>query len=208
MWRVKRSIRTYRDNPAWHHYRKTAPPEWVNQFGVPGHPFGTCRNHARNVLEGQVRGYPATLFHLAAVRKGGRYGTDVNMYSIAVLTLPTALPDTSVSTGTLVYRLRSDPLPPHAGKPVRLPSGRRPRMIKCSVDPAFAELAITEEVVRMTADAKAGWRLHGHHMIGWISGRRPYEKIVSLAETMTAILGELPASVWRAGTGDRSSGER
>ncbi|MFI0260234.1 hypothetical protein ACH4OW_14525 [Streptomyces sp. NPDC017056] len=133
-----------------------------------------------------------TLFHLAGVRKGGRYGTAVNMYSVAVLTLPAALPDTSVSVGKLVYRLRADPLPPGAGKPIYLPSGRRPRMSQCSVDPAFAEAAVTDKVVRMTAEAKAGWRLHGHHMIGWIGERRPYEEIVRLAETMTAILGEFP----------------
>ncbi|KOT91091.1 hypothetical protein ADK86_24365 [Streptomyces sp. NRRL F-5755] len=75
-------------------------------------------------------------------------------------------------------------------------------MSKCSVDPAFAELVITENVIRRTAEAKAGWRLHGHHMIGWISERRPYEKIVGLAEAMTAILGEFPASVWTGNTGD------
>ncbi|MFI2240952.1 hypothetical protein [Streptomyces chrestomyceticus] len=138
---------------------------------------------------------------MAAVRKGGRYGTAVNMYSVAVLTLPAALPDTSVSLGTVVYRLRADPLPASAGRPVHLPSGRRPRMIMCTVDPAFAELVVTEETVRMTADAKAGWRLHGHHMIGWIRERRPYGEIAGLAETMTAILGAFPASVWTGRTG-------
>lgn len=112
MWRVRRSIRTYRENPAWHHYQQKAPSEWVRQFGVPGHPFGSYRNHSRHVLEGEIRGYPTTLFHLAAVRKGGRYGTVVNMYSVAVLKLPVAFPDTSVSVGRLVYRLREEPLPP------------------------------------------------------------------------------------------------
>ncbi|SOE12239.1 hypothetical protein SAMN06272775_3235 [Streptomyces sp. 2323.1] len=194
MWRVSRSVRRYRQAPEWHHYRKRESADWVDTFGVPGHPFGTLRNHAQNVLEGKVRGYPATLFHLSGVRKGGRYGTILNMYSVAVLTLPTSLPDTSVSVGTVVYRLRSEPLPPRAGVPVHLPQGRRPRMIKCSVDPAFAKLVITEPVVRITAGAHMGWRLHGNQMIGWLKGSKPYGKIVGLAETMADVLAEFPAS--------------
>ncbi|MEU7434637.1 hypothetical protein AB0B07_27960 [Streptomyces sioyaensis] len=146
-----------------------------------------------------MRGYPATLFHLSGVRKGGRYGTSLNMYSVAALTLPTSLPDTSVSVGTVVYRLRSEPLPPRAGVPVHLPQGRRPRMIKCSVDPAFAKLVITEPVVRITAGAHMGWRLHGNQMIGWLKGRKPYGKLVGVAETMADVLAEFPAS---ALTGD------
>ncbi|REK84651.1 hypothetical protein DY245_42065 [Streptomyces inhibens] len=142
------------------------------------------------------------MFHLAGVRKGGRYGTIVNMYSVAVLTLPGSLPDTSVSVGTLVYRLRMDPFPPRAGTPLHLPPGRRPRMVKCCVDRAFAELVITERVVRMTAEAKMGWRLHGNHMIGWIKERKPYERVIGLAEAMADVVAEFPASVWTWETGD------
>ncbi|MGW2635318.1 hypothetical protein ACWC2K_39420, partial [Streptomyces chattanoogensis] len=175
--------------------------DWVKQFGAPGHPFGTLRNHAQHVLEGEVRGYPTTLFHLAGVRRGGRYGTISNMYSVAVLTQPYIFPDTSLSVGTLIYRLRSEPLPPRAGTPIHLPPGHKPRMSECSVDPAFAELVITDRVVRMTADAKMGWRLHGNHMIGWMKEKKPYEKVVRLAETMADILAEFPASAqtWESG---------
>ncbi|MEU3988840.1 hypothetical protein OG229_31560 [Streptomyces platensis] len=194
MWRVGKSVQKYRNDPDWHSYRTREPDDWLTQFGFPGHPFGTFRNHIHHVLEGQVRGYPTTLFHLAGVRKGGRYGTLVNTYSVAVLTLPTTFPDTSVSVGTLVYRLRNAPLPPDAGTPTHLSAGRNPRMIKCSIDPAFAELVITEPVVRITVGAKMGWRLHRNHMLGWLKDRKPYEKVVSLAETMTDILAEFPAS--------------
>ncbi|SEC62507.1 hypothetical protein SAMN05428945_3410 [Streptomyces sp. 2224.1] len=194
MWQVRNSIRRYREDPEWHNYRKKESAEWIRQFGIPGHPFGTFRNHALHVLEGQVRGYPATLFHLAGVRKGGRYGTISNRYSVAALTIPVSLPATSVSVGTLIYRLRSESLPPRAGASIHLPAGSKPRMSKCSVDPAFAELAITARVVHMTADAKIGWRLHGNHMIGWIKEMKPYEKIIALAETMADIFAEFPPS--------------
>ncbi|MFI0790216.1 hypothetical protein ACH4Q6_32020 [Streptomyces lydicus] len=142
-----------------------------------------------------MRGYEATLFHLAAVRRGGRYGTDVHFYSVAVLALPRSFPDTVASVGTLVYGLRMDPLPPRAGAAVHVPTGRKPRMIACSVDPAFAELIFTERVLRMTADAKMGWRLHGDRMIGWIKERKPYERVIDLAEAMADVVAELPASV-------------
>ncbi|MFE6689075.1 hypothetical protein ACFVFQ_21715 [Streptomyces sp. NPDC057743] len=195
---MRKSISRYREDPDWHHYRKRESRDWVREFGLPGYPFGTLRNHALHVLEGQARGYPTTLFHLAGVRRGGRYVTDVNRYSVAVLTLPYSLPDTAVSIASLVQVLHTEPFPPSAGIPVHLPSGRTPRMVKCSVDPTFAELVITERVVRMTADTKCGWRLHGKHMIGWIKEMRPYEKVVALTHAMADILAEFPASsaVW------------
>ncbi|MFJ6605507.1 hypothetical protein [Streptomyces lydicus] len=205
MWQVRKSVRAYRQDPEWHHYRKSESGDWINQFGLPGHPFGTFRNHIHNVVEGQVRGYPATLFHLAGVRKGGRYGTVVNMYSVAALTLPASLPDTSVSVGTLVYRLGEEPLPPQAGTPLHLPPGRHPRMVKCSIDPAFAQQAITEPVVRITANATMGWRLHKNYMIGWIKERKPYDRLIGLAESMTEVLAEFPPSVrpWAVHDGQR-----
>ncbi|MFF8312086.1 hypothetical protein [Streptomyces lydicus] len=69
-------------------------------------------------------------------------------------------------------------------------------MDACSVDPDFAELILTERVVRMTADAKMGWRLHGDRMIGWIKDHKPYQRIIGLAEAMTDVVGESPAAVW------------
>ncbi|MGW1790805.1 hypothetical protein ACWCO0_17025 [Streptomyces tubercidicus] len=196
MRQVRKSIRKYREDPEWHHYRKRESRHWVDMFGRPGYPFGVLGNHATHVLEGQVRGYPSTLFHLAAVHRGGRYVTDVNYYSVAVLSLPKSLPDTAVSVEALVRSLHTDPFPPRAGSPVHLPPGRHPRMVKCSVDPAFAELVITEQVGRMTADAKMGWRLHQNQMIGWLKERRPHEKVVGLAEVMADVVAEFPESVW------------
>ncbi|MGX1758354.1 hypothetical protein ACWIG5_15850 [Streptomyces lydicus] len=203
MWPVRNSIRKLREDPQWHHYRKRESGDWVCAFGIPGYPFGTLRNHAQHVFEGQVRGYRTTLFQLAGVRIGGRYVTDVHRYSVAALTLPGSLPDTAVSVAALVRGLHTEPFPPGAGSPVHQPAGRRPRMTKCSVDPAFAELVITERVVRMTAEGKMGWRLHGNHMIGWIKEMKPYERIIALAETMADILAEFPASAATWDTGDR-----
>ncbi|WP_328686815.1 hypothetical protein OG879_01885 [Streptomyces caniferus] len=195
MWQVWKSVRAYREDPEWR-YRKREPRGWVKAFGTPGHPFGTRGNHVKHVLEGHVRGFETTLFHLAAVHEGGRHPTDVSRYSVAVLTLPGPLPAASVSVAGLVRWLGTEPLPPRAGTPIQLPQGRSPRMVACSVDPDFAELILTERVVRMTADAKMGWRLHGDRMIGWIKEHKPYERIIGLAETMAEVLGEFPASVW------------
>ncbi|MEU9121168.1 hypothetical protein AB0C96_15165 [Streptomyces sp. NPDC048506] len=112
---------------------------------------------------------------------------------MAVLTLPGTLPATSVSVASLVRLLKTEPLPPRAGTPVHLPPGRKPRMVACSVDPAFAELALTERVIRMTADAKMGWRLHEDRMIGWLKERKPYERLIELAETMADVIDEFSA---------------
>lgn len=57
----------------------------------------------------------------------------------------------------------------------------------------------------MTADAKMGWRLHGDRMIGWIKERKPYERVIGLAEAMADVMGEFPASVW---TRDPANPER
>ncbi|MFI1617045.1 hypothetical protein ACH4VT_08670 [Streptomyces lydicus] len=168
----------------------------MKAFAPPAHPFGTRGNHVKHVLEGRVRGYETTLFHLAAVHEGGRHPSDVSMYSVAVLTLPGALPASEVSVASLVRWLSTEPLPPRAGTAVPLLPGRRPRMIACSVDPDFAELILTERVVRMTADAKMGWRLHGDRIIGWIKDHKPYQRIIGLAEVMADVVGEFPAEVW------------
>ncbi|MFF4607661.1 hypothetical protein ACFY12_33600 [Streptomyces sp. NPDC001339] len=196
MWRVWKSVRTYREDPEWR-YRKRESRQWLDAFGKPGHPFGTRGNHVKHVLEGQIRGYQATLFHLAAVHDGGKHPTDVSWYSVVVLTLPSALPATSVSVASLVRLLGTAPLPPRAGTAVHLPPGRKPRMVACSVDPAFAELALTERVIRMTADAKMGWRLHEDRMIGWIANYKPYERLIELAEAMTDVIDEFPPTSCR-----------
>ncbi|MBM4793768.1 hypothetical protein HXP44_17260 [Streptomyces sioyaensis] len=195
MWRVWKSVRSYRQDPEWR-YRKRESREWVKAFGPPAHPFGKRGNHVKHVLEGRVRGYETTFFHLAAVHEGGRHPSDVSRYSVAVLPLPGALPATEVSVASLVRWLGTEPLPPRAGIAVHLLPGRKPRMVACSVDPDFAGLILTERVVRMTADAKMGWRLHGDHMIGWIKEHKPYQRIIGLAEVMADIVGEFPVSVW------------
>ncbi|MFB6438924.1 hypothetical protein ACFCVY_19425 [Streptomyces sp. NPDC056411] len=200
-------MRAYREDPEWQ-YRKRESRDWVKAFGVPGHPFGPRGNHVKHVLEGRVRGYEATLFHLAAVHQGGRHPTDVSMYAVAVLTLPGRLPATSASVASLVRWLGTEPLPPRAGTPVHLPSRHKPRMVTCSVDPAFAERVLTEQVIRMTADATMGWRLHEDRMIGWIKDHQPYERLIALAETMTEILAEFPASVWQQGPTGQEREER
>ncbi|WP_438486617.1 hypothetical protein [Streptomyces sp. S186] len=191
MWK---SVRQYRQDPAWYGYRKWESADWYRQFGRPAYPFGAQRNYTRHVLQGQVRGYEATLFHLAAVCRASQHGT--YYYSVAVLTLLGHLPDTAVTLGRLVYSLNTDPLPPRAGPPVYLPPRRKPRMIMCSVDHAFAKSVVTERVVRMTAEAKMGWRLHENQMIGWIHDYKPFDRVVGLAETMADIVGEFPADVW------------
>ncbi|KOU08563.1 hypothetical protein ADK86_03665 [Streptomyces sp. NRRL F-5755] len=195
MWRFRKNLRRYREDPDWH-YRKRESRDWVRQFGAPGHPFGPRGNHVKHILEGHIRGYEATLFHLAAVHKGGRPATDVSMYSVAVLALPAALPATVLSPASLVRRLAAPPLPPRAGTPVDLSPAHRPRMTACSTDPAFAGLILTEQAIRRAADTKTGWRLHEAHIIGWIKERKPYERIIELAETLANVVEEFPEAVW------------
>lgn len=122
---------------------------------------------------------------------------------MAVLTLPGALPATEVSVASLVRWLGPEPLPPRVGIAVPLLPGRKPRMVACSVDPDFAGLVLTERVVRMTADAKTGWRLHEDQMIGWIKERKPYQRIIGLAEVTADVIGEFPASVWSRDPSDQ-----
>ncbi|QRX95834.1 hypothetical protein [Streptomyces noursei] len=116
---------------------------------------------------------------------------------MAVLTLPGALPAATVSVASLVRWLNTVPLPPRAGTPVYLPPRRKPHVIMCSANHAFAKSVFTERVIHMTADAKMGWRLHENQMIGWINNYKPYDQLIGLAETMADIVDEFPADVWR-----------
>ncbi|PBC80606.1 hypothetical protein SAMN05428954_6829 [Streptomyces sp. 2112.3] len=47
-------------------------------------------------------------------------------------------------------------------------------------------------MVRITANAAMGWRLHKNYMIGWIKERKPYERLIGLAESVTGVLAEFP----------------
>ncbi|WP_407646044.1 hypothetical protein [Actinacidiphila oryziradicis] len=117
MFEVRKSIKRFRDDPAWT-YRDKAP-DYLVTFDRGGYPFslGPQGNGIRDLLQGSLRGREVSLFHLNAwKRSGGSNQAQVAWkFSVAVLALPRVLPATAFTCA------------PRAGRHPRLPAQGRHR---------------------------------------------------------------------------------
>ncbi|WP_411129059.1 hypothetical protein [Streptomyces sp. x-19] len=66
----------------------------------------------------------------------------------------------------------------------------------CADDPDFAALISTYVMERLMHDARMGWRIEGNRMIGWTSGRKTYEDLLPLAETLVTLIDGFPQQAW------------
>jgi hypothetical protein len=205
VFEVRKSIRRFREDPAWTYEKRSRAP--YAQFDNRGYPFSLAGRTriATDFLRGSVAGHPVTLFQLDTDYATGGRGGFVMKYSVAVLELPRALPATAVTTGRLLRHARHSwqtPLPPGTWEQHPLPGGGPGAQVqRVSEDYEFGEAAVTEEVKRLTAEAELGWRIEGNRLIGWAEGRRTYEEIIVLAERLAAIYAAFPPAVrqWPAG---------
>ncbi|MCZ1008681.1 hypothetical protein [Streptomyces lydicus] len=201
MFEVRRSIRRYRDDPAWT-YRKKAR-DYLATFDRGGYPFslGPQGNGVRDLLQGNLRGQEVCLFHLNAWRRtgGSNRATVAHKFSVAVLPLPRVLPATAFTSRRLSWCAQEwnlPALPRNAGRSTDLPNLGSHLVDCCSVDPAFAALISTHAMERLMHKACMGWRIEENRMIAWTQGRKTYEKLLSLAETLATIIGDFPEQAW------------
>ncbi|MGD3106683.1 MULTISPECIES: hypothetical protein [unclassified Streptomyces] len=201
MFKVRKSIKRFRDNPAWT-YRKHAR-DYLATFERGGYPFSLGPHGARidNLLQGAVQGREVSLFHLLAWQRPlGSSGSSMpDTYSVAVLPLPRALPHTAFTSSRLSWRTRE-------WQRVALPSsiyGHRDlkdlgsHLVRhFTTDPEFAALINSYALEKLMHKAELGWRIEGSRMIGWTSGRKTYEDLLTMVDTLTIIIDDFPEQVW------------
>jgi hypothetical protein len=199
VFRVRTSIKSYRNNPAWS-YEKSGR-DYLEACDRTGYPFsyGTRGNDAFDLLRGSIGGREAALFHLVAWVPGGVAGTSKNGYqlSVAVLTLAQALPATAFCRPIGEVSEGSPALPPAAGPAHDLPAaGPGSRVRGWTADPDFAALIDTPQLRQLLQSQDLGWRIDGDRIIGWLPGRRTYEEMIAMGETLTGIVADFPADAW------------
>lgn len=197
MFDVSKSVKRFRDDPAWTYEKRSRAP--YAQFDDRGYPFSLARRNkvATNFLSGVISDYEVTLFHLSLDPKNG----DGSPYSVAVVELPWILPATAVVETRL--------LSPSAKKPLQapLPFGRwrdHPALpvghdagLQCVGDDyEFSRLVMTDQVERLTREGQCSWRIEDNRLIGWTRRHRPYEEIIALAERLIVIVTAFPRAAW------------
>lgn len=208
MFEVRKSIKRFRDDPAWT-YRKRGR-DYLATFDRGGYPFnlgphgcGVC-----DLLQGSFHGREVSLFHLLAWQRSGKANVAYT-YSVAVLPLPRVLPATAATSRRLASSRvdRTPALNRVTGRGRDLPDLGTHLVRYCADDPDFAALLSTYAMERLMHEARLGWRIEGNRMIGWTYGRTTYEALLSLAETLQAIIDDFPAEAWdwpqqqKSGTG-------
>ncbi|AEW93028.1 MULTISPECIES: hypothetical protein [Streptomycetaceae] len=194
MFEVRKSIRQFRDDPAWTFQRKAR--DYLAEFDRGGYPFslGPRGNFIRNLARGRLAsGRPVSLFHLGAwVRTGGApSGEHARVFGVAVLELDLVLPATAFTHSGLAYFTKNwsrPALPCPAGTVTVLPlQGPNDRIHRCSTDPAFADAVYTLQLRSLMRTPAFGWRTDNNRLIGWRFGRRPLTQILALAERLNSI---------------------
>ncbi|MGV4923716.1 hypothetical protein K2224_01220 [Streptomyces sp. BHT-5-2] len=197
MFEVRKSIKRFRDDPAWT-YRKR-DRAYLDTFNHDGYPFslGPDGLSLRHLLQGSLQGREVSMFHLRALKGSGRAHV-AWPYSVAVLPLPRALPATAFTSRRLMLpgREKRPALPRTPGRFRDLTEIGTHRVHCHSEDVDFAALINTYALERLMHKAQLGWRIEGSRMIGWTDGRKTYEDLLSLAETVASIIDDFPAEAW------------
>ncbi|MGV4929453.1 hypothetical protein K2224_10725 [Streptomyces sp. BHT-5-2] len=196
MFEVRKSIKRFREDPAWT-YHKHARPH-IGTFDRRGYPFSLGRDGVgiRDLLQGSFHGQEVSLFHVLAWQRAGKSSIAWD-YSVVMLPLPRALPSTAVTARRVRVPDESIPaLNRVTGRGRDLPRLGSHLVRYCADDPDFAALISTYAMERLMHDALLGWRIEGDRIIGWTYGRKTYEDILSLAETLSTIVDDFPEEVW------------
>ncbi|PJN38343.1 hypothetical protein CG747_24070 [Streptomyces sp. CB02959] len=198
MFEVRKSIKRFRDAPAWT-YRKN-DRGYLDTFNHDGYPFslGPDGLSLRHLLQGSLQGRKVSMFHLRALKRSGRAHV-AWPYSVAVLPLPRALPATAFTSRRLMLPGREKhPALPRTPGPFRDLTEIGTHLVHChSEDVDFAALINTYALERLMHKARLGWRIEGSRMIRWTDGRKTYEDLLSLAETVASIVDDFPEEAWR-----------
>ncbi|AJT63888.1 hypothetical protein T261_2203 [Streptomyces lydicus] len=198
MFEVRKSIKRFRDDPAWR-YRKHAQ-DYLATFDRGGYPFslGPDGLALRDLLQGSFRGREVSLFHLLAWQRGPKANVAWT-YSVAILPLPRALPATALTSRRLAASHRVEKRPAlnrTTGRGRDLPDLGTHLVRYCASDPDFAALISTYAMERRMHEARLGWRIEGSRMIGWTHERETYENLLSMVETLVTIIDEFPEQAW------------
>lgn len=196
--RIRKSIKRFRDDPAWTYHKHAR--EYPSTFDRGGYPFslGPDGLAIRNLLQGSFRGREVSLFRLLAWQRGAKANVAWT-YSVAVLHLPRPLPATALTSRRLAasHRVEKRPALNRVTGPARdLPDLGTHLVHYCASDPDFAALISTYAMERPMHDARLGWRIEGNRMIGWTHGRETYEALLSLTETVAVIVDDFPKQAW------------
>jgi hypothetical protein len=203
MFELSRSIRRFREDPAWEFKEGLAANQTPLERG--GYPYSLRDGgggHDLRVVSGTVAGYPAHLAHALVFA-----GAGARAFSVAVLELPFTYPDTVVTSQRLAAKWAVRRRPPFrwGGELVdQLPDLQGyPGMRRASAVPEFALALTSPEVLRLTAEADCGWRLAGRQLVGWTDRERPLDEVLTMAGHLTGIVAAFPADAqrWRGWVG-------
>ncbi|MFI2189900.1 hypothetical protein [Streptomyces sioyaensis] len=197
MFEVRKSIKRFRDAPAWTYHKRDR--DYLDTFNHDGYPFSLGPNDLslRNLLQGSLHGREVSMFHLRALKRSGRAHV-AWPYSVAVLPLPRALPATAFTSRRLMLsgREKRPALPRTPGR-FRDLTEIGTHLVRChSEDFDFAALINTYALERLMHKAQLGWRIEGNRMIGWTDGRKTYEDLLSMTETLVTIIDDFPEQAW------------
>ncbi|MEV5595682.1 hypothetical protein [Streptomyces sp. NPDC052496] len=197
MFKVRKSIKRFRNDPAWTHHKRAR--DYLDTFDHGGYPFslGPDGIALRDLLQGSFRGQEVNLFHLLAWQRTGKANVAWT-YSVTVLPLPRALPATALTSRRLASS-RTERIPAlnrATGRAKDLPHLGTHLVRYCADDPDFAALISAYAMERLMHNARLGWRIEKDRMIGWTHGRETYEALLSLTETLAAIIDDFPEQAW------------
>ncbi|PBC85824.1 MULTISPECIES: hypothetical protein [unclassified Streptomyces] len=196
MFEVRKSIKRFREDPAWAYHKHGR--DFLDTFDRLGYPFslGSDGVGIRDLVQGSFHGQEVSLFHVLAWKRCAKSSVAWN-YSVAVLPLLRALPSTAATARRLNVPDEKIPaLNRVTGRGRDLPNLGTHLVRYCADDPDFAALISTYAMERVMHDARLAWRIEGDRIIGWTYGRKTYEDILTLAETLAAIVDDFPEEAW------------
>ncbi|MFJ5952491.1 hypothetical protein [Streptomyces noursei] len=200
MFEVRKSIKRFRNDPAWSYQEKDQ--DYLATFEHGGYPFslGPGGLAIRDHLRGGVNGQEVSMFHLLAWQRLTGHGAAFpRTYSVAVLPLPRSLPATGFTSRLLLWDTNDGKrraLPHSSNSYTYLPNLGSHLVRHYSKEHDFAALINTYAMERLMHDARLGWRIEGNRMIGWTYGRKTYEDLLAMVDTLTTIVDGFPEQTW------------
>ncbi|GGX30687.1 hypothetical protein [Streptomyces noursei] len=200
MFEVRKSIKRFRNDPAWTYQKKAQ--DYLATFERGGYPLslGPGGLAIRDLLRGVVHGQEVSMFHLLAWPRRTGGGSSVPWtYSVAVLPLPRALPTTGFTSRLLSLgtdNWKRGALPRSSNTYTYLPNLGSNLVRHYSKEHDFAALINTYAMERLMHESRLGWRIEGNRMIGWTSGRKTYEDLLAMVDTLTTIVDGFPEQTW------------
>ena len=171
---------------------------WTERFSGP--PFGTGTNRrARNVLTGRLGDRPLVAFDYSYVTSStdanGNRQNRTHRYAVCGLSLPTFLPELTVSPENVLTRI--------AGAlgfdDVEFESEEFNRRFRVRAeDRKCASDILTPRTLQLLLAAEPlAWRVSGSDVVAWDGGFASPDQVVSRLELLSAVLDGVPSFVWR-----------